>query len=153
MDKNKIISKVECLISETVTEMGLELVDVEFKREGANYFLRIYIDKEGGIAIDDCTSVSRAIEPILDEADPIEPPYMLEVSSPGIDRILKKDKDFLKYAGKLVDVKLYKPVEGQKVFQGELVEKDNEIIKVMVEDQMKSFNSKDIVTTRLAITF
>ncbi|OON97006.1 MAG: ribosome maturation factor RimP [Candidatus Epulonipiscioides saccharophilum] len=153
MDKNKIIEKVTTLITNPVEQMHLELVEVEFKKEGPDYFLRIYIDKPDGISIDDCTNVSRSIEPILDQADLIEPAYMLEVSSPGIDRILKKDKDFVKYAGRLVDLKLYKALYGKKIFQGILIGKDDDIIKVDINNETKNFNIKDIVTVRLAITF
>ncbi|ONI46423.1 ribosome maturation factor RimP [Candidatus Epulonipiscioides gigas] len=153
MNKNNIIEEVTFLITKPLELIGLELIDVEFKKEGANYFLRIYIDKEGGVGIDDCTTASRAIEPILDEKDPIKPAYMLEVSSPGLDRIIKNEKDFIKYAGRLVDIKLYKAVNGKKNYQGELIKKENDIVEIKVEDEIKSFNLKDVATIRLAITF
>ena len=98
--------RIEELIQPTVTEMGYELVDVEFVKEGPNWYLRIFIDKEGGVTIDDCEAVSKTLEKIFDEKDPIEQAYFLEISSPGIDRPLKKKEDFIKYNGEMVDVKL-----------------------------------------------
>ena len=113
--------RIEELIQPTVTEMGYELVDVEFVKEGPNWYLRIFIDKEGGVTIDDCEAVSKTLEKIFDEKDPIEQAYFLEISSPGIDRPLKKKEDFIKYNGEMVDVKLYKPYEGSKEYTGKLV--------------------------------
>ena len=127
---NNTESKVEVLVSGMIEKMGYELVDVEFVKEGQNWYLRFYLDKEGGINIDDCEKASKAIEKLLDEKDPIEQAYILEVSSPGLDRQLKKDKDFVKYAGSLVDVKLYKAVDGSKEFQGTLKGLEGNIIKI-----------------------
>ena len=95
MAKSNTEKKVLPLLEPIVAERGLELVDLEFVKEGANWYLRVYIDKEGGVSIDDCEAVSRALEAKLDEKDPIEQAYVLEVSSPGIDRPLKKDADFI----------------------------------------------------------
>ncbi len=153
MNKNKIIQDVTTCI-ESVLDEQFELVDVEFTKEGANYFLRIYIDKQGGVTIDDCTDVSRLIEPVLDEKDPIGPPYMLEVSSPGLDRLIKKDKDFVKYAGHLVDVKLYQAINKMKKFQAELVEKlDGAVVFKDEDDNIIKIEQNNIVSVRLAILF
>ncbi len=117
------------LAAPVVEALNFELVDVEFVKEGANWYLRIYIDKPGGISIDDCQAVSEQISDILDEKDPIEQSYYLEVSSPGLERPLKTERDFIKYRGELVEVKVYQPIDGKKIFEGELVGLiDNKII-------------------------
>lgn len=146
--------KIEELISPIIEENGFELVDIEFVKEGQNWFLRIYADKNGGISIDDCETISRAVEKKLDESDPIEQAYILEVSSPGLDRPLKKDSDFEKYKGEIVDIKLYKPFNGKKAFQGELLGlSDGKIvIKDENEDEI-SFDRKDVGAVRLAVIF
>ena len=137
-----------------IEKMGYELVDVEFVKEGQNWYLRFYLDKEGGINIDDCEKASKAIEKLLDEKDPIEQAYILEVSSPGLDRQLKKDKDFVKYAGSLVDVKLYKAVDGSKEFQGTLKGLEGNIITIEDENGNElSFDRKDTAVIKLAVIF
>ena len=151
---NNTESKVEVLVSGMIEKMGYELVDVEFVKEGQNWYLRFYLDKEGGINIDDCEKASKAIEKLLDEKDPIEQAYILEVSSPGLDRQLKKDKDFVKYAGSLVDVKLYKAVDGSKEFQGTLKGLEGNIITIEDENGNElSFDRKDIAVIKLAVIF
>ena len=126
MNKKQIIDTVESYLEPILNELHYELVDVEFVKEGPSYYLRIYIDKDGGVNIQDCQMTSRAIEKVLDEKDPIEEPYILEVSSPGLDRVLKKDKEFQRFQGRLVDVKLYKAVDGEKQYTATLVNKDDE---------------------------
>ena len=151
---NNTESKVEALVSGMIEEMGYELVDVEFVKEGQNWYLRFYLDKEGGINIDDCEKASKAIEKLLDEKDPIEQAYILEVSSPGLDRQLKKDKDFVKYAGSLVDVKLYKAVDGSKEFQGALKGLEGNTVTIEDENENElSFDRKDIAVIKLAVIF
>ena len=151
---NNTESKVEVLVSGRIEKMGYELVDVEFVKEGQNWYLRFYLDKEGGINIDDCEKASKAIEKLLDEKDPIEQAYILEVSSPGLDRQLKKDKDFVKYAGSLVDVKLYKAVDGSKEFQGTLKGLEGNIITIEDENGNElSFDRKDTAVIKLAVIF
>ena len=117
--------KIEDIITEIALpitqENNYELVDVEFVKEGANWYLRIYIDKPGGITIDDCQIISEELSDKIDKADPIEQSYFLEVSSPGLERPLKKESDFEKFKGEQVEVKLFQPIEGKKVFEGELV--------------------------------
>jgi ribosome maturation factor RimP len=111
---------VYSLAEPIVTENGMELVDVEFTKEGGNWYLRIYIDKDEGVDLDDCQKISTLLSDLLDQEDPIEQTYFLEVSSPGLDRPLKREKDFRKYEGHLVNVKTYSLVEGRKKWQGRL---------------------------------
>ena len=136
--------RIEELIQPTVTEMGYELVDVEFVKEGPNWYLRIFIDKEGGVTIDDCEAVSKTLEKIFDEKDPIEQAYFLEISSPGIDRPLKKKEDFIKYNGEMVDVKLYKPYEGSKEYTGKLVgyDENDGTVTIEVDDKNIALQKK-----------
>lgn len=151
---NNSEKKVEAILMPIIEEKNFELVDVEFVKEGPNWYLRIYIDKEGGITIDDCEAVSRALEVELDKEDLIEQAYILEVSSPGIDRPLKKESDFAKYAGEIVDIKLYKAFEGSKEYQGALKGLENNIVTI-TDDNGKdiSFDRKDIAGVRLAVIF
>ncbi len=146
--------KIEEIIMPIIEANNCELVDVEFVKEGANWFLRLYVDKPGGIFIDDCEVISRAVEKLLDEKDPIEQAYILEVSSPGLDRPLKKDKDFERYKGEIVDIKLYKPFNGKKAFQGELVGLvDGKIFIIDENDDEIGFDRKEVGAVRLAVIF
>lgn len=146
--------KVLPLLEPIVEEKGLELVDVEFVKEGANWYLRIYIDKDGGVTIDDCEAVSRLLEEKLDAADPIEQAYILEVSSPGIDRPLKKASDFEKYCGEIIDVKLYQPKNGKKQFQGKLLGMTDGVISLEEENGcVVEFEQKETASVRLAVIF
>ena len=110
--------RVYSLIEETVKQQGVTLWDVRFLKEGANWYLRVFIDSENGIGIDECTNVSHAIDPIIDEADPIDKSYYLEVCSPGIERELTRDWHFEWAKGKKVKLRLYKAVDGKKEFEG-----------------------------------
>ncbi len=116
-----IASTVADLIGPTVSELDFDLWDVEYVKEGSEYYLRITIDREEGITIDDCELVHRAIDPLLDEADPIEDSYHLEVSSPGIERELKYDWHYDAFIGAEVEAKLYAPINGAKAYRGTLV--------------------------------
>lgn len=137
-----------------VEKNNYELVDVEFKKEGANWYLRVYMDKDGGFTINDCEEVSRFLEQKLDADDPIEKAYILEVSSPGLDRPLKKDEDFVKFAESVVDVKLYKAVNKRKEFQGILKGLENNIVTIELEDGSEmNFNREEIASIRLAVIF
>ena len=131
------------LAEKTAEELGVYIVDVSYKKEGSDYVLCYYIDKEGGVGIDDCEAFSRALDPIIDAADPIEGNYTLEVSSPGADRRLVKEREFLYYIGRKVDVKLFKAVDGEKEFTGTLtgyadktaeIEKDGKKISIPVKE-------------------
>lgn len=116
-----ILEQVEALIAPVISDQGLELVDIEYIKEGAHWYLRIYIDKEGGVDIDDCTNVSHLVSEVLDKNDPITQAYMLEVSSPGLERPLRKDQDFERFTGKLVRVLTKGTYQGYKEFTGYLV--------------------------------
>lgn len=131
--------RVVDLVADIVTafnsreQMAYELVDVEFVKEGKHRFLRVYMDKEGGITLDDCQKISQFLNEKLDSLDPIEEEYILEVSSPGIERPLKKDEDFVRFAEKLAQIKLYFPIGGAKVIEGVL--KGFENGEVLIEDE------------------
>ena len=115
-------------------------------------FLRVYIDKEGGVGIDECEAVSRALDPILDEEDPIPDSYVFEVGSPGIERELKRPSDFLSFIGSDVELRLYTPVNGQKVFFGVLKSYEDDIITITVGNEDKSFKKSDTALCRLHVT-
>lgn len=134
-NRKGIAETVAELISPTVNELGCYLWDVEYVKEGSRQILRVTIDKDDGVDIDDCEAVHRAIDPILDEADPIPVAYYLEVSSPGIERELRLPKHFHKYIGADVDVKLYTAVDGVKQFTGKLTAYDDESSEVTVDDK------------------
>lgn len=125
---------VEEISNPVLRENNIELVDIEFVKENSNYFLRIYIDKSSGITVDDCQKVSEYIGKKLDEVDPINVSYYLEVSSPGLDRPLKRERDLERSLGKDVDVSLYKVLQGKKKFSGELVSFNEDIIKITDND-------------------
>ena len=118
--KENIATKVEALAAPVAEGLGYELFDVEYVKEGPDYFLRLYITKEDGIAIEDCEAMSRAVDPLLDEADLIKDHYYLEVSSVGLDRPLKKEKDFLYFMGEMIEVKLFRAVNGSDYWVGQL---------------------------------
>ncbi len=124
--KKNIAATVACLIADTVKANGCELWDVEYVKEGADWHLRVTIDREGGVGIDDCERVHRAIDPLLDEADPIEGSYYLEVSSPGIERELKTDAHLSASAGTLCEAKLFAPLNGTKTVTGRLTAFDGD---------------------------
>ena len=146
--------RTEELIMPVIVENNFELVDVEFVKEGSNWYLRLYVDKEGGININDCELVSRAMSDILDKEDYIEESYILEVSSPGLGRPLKKEKDFVRSTGKEVEIRLYKAVEKQKEFTGILKDFDKNSVTIELENgEDKTFNRNDIALIRLAFDF
>ena len=152
--ENNTEKKVQSILEPILTENALELADIEFVKEGPNWYLRVYIDKQGGVTIQDCEMVSRALEKKLDEADFIEQAYVLEVSSPGIDRPLKKPEHFQKYAGEVIDIKLYTPFEGTKEYQGQLKSLQDGIITIIQEDGTEiHFEQKQTASVRLAVIF
>jgi ribosome maturation factor rimP len=130
-----------------------EVVDVEFVKEGTEYFLRVYCDVEGGIDIDDCVEISHYISDWLDEEDFISENYTLEVSSPGLGRTLKKDRDFIRENGKKVEVKLFKALDKQKDFEGFLKGFDNDTITIEDDGNEITFDRKNIAVIRLAVDF
>jgi ribosome maturation factor RimP len=154
MSKKRIEEMVVSFLEPIIEEYKFELVDVEFVKEGPNWYLRVFADKEGGITIDDCALISRALDKKLDQEDPIDTPYILEVSSPGLDRPLKKETDFERFKGEIVDVKLYKPINKKKQFQGELQGLENGNVSIIDEEgNTLSFLREDIAIVRLAILF
>jgi ribosome maturation factor RimP len=151
--KKDIEAKVEALVKPITDEHNFECVDVEYVKEGGNWTLRVFVDKEGGVTIEDCELVSRSLDIKLDEADPIPDAYMLEVSSPGIDRPLKKETDYERSIGKSVEIKLYKAVEGTKEYVGILDSFNKESVTITSDDQSMTFLRKDIAKIRLSVIF
>ncbi len=154
---SKVIETVSQIVTPILDDMGLELVDMEYVKEGRDWFLRIFIDKEAGIDIEECGLVSERLSEKLDEVDPILHNYFLEVSSPGAERPLKKATDFEKAIGKNVFIKTYEPIDGEKKFEGILNSFDG--ITVTLEMKIKtrkisvSIPYEKIANARLAVTF
>ncbi len=157
MAKKKITEIIEEISAEFLAQNGLELYNSEFVKEGRDWFLRVYIDKTQEaqyVSTDDCEKVSRFLSAELDRIDPIEQNYYLEVSSPGMDRALLKDKDFVRFAGEIVDISLYKAVDGQKAYQGRLVGiEDGKIIITDEQDNRIEFPREQVAKTKLAVIF
>ncbi|HIY64247.1 MAG TPA: ribosome maturation factor RimP [Candidatus Mediterraneibacter stercoripullorum] len=146
--------KTEELLEPIVTEYGFELVDVEYVKEGGTWYLRAYIDKPGGITVDDCEAVSRRFSDILDEKDYIEDSYVFEVSSPGLGRPLKKEKDFRRSMGEEVEIRTYRAIDRQKEFTGILDSYDGTSVTIAYEDgEKQTFSLEDIALIRLALDF
>ncbi|MBH0155921.1 MULTISPECIES: ribosome maturation factor RimP [Fictibacillus] len=153
----KITELTTELVTPIVEKLGLELVDVEFVKEGKNWFLRVYIDSTDGIDIEECGTVSEQLSEKLDELDPIEQPYFLEVSSPGVERPLKKPEDVKNAIGKNVNIKLYEPLNGEKVYEGLLKDFDGETLfmEIRVKTQVKKVELPyaKVANARLAVVF
>ena len=146
--------KAEALITPILNSMGFELVDVEFVKEAGEWYLRSYIDKEGGITINDCEAVSRLFSEKLDEEDFIEDSYIMEVSSPGLGRPLKKEKDYKRSMGKELEIRTYKAIDREKEFYGILQAYDDSSVTIETEEgTTRTFDKKDIALIRLAIHF
>ena len=161
MKSSSIEERTEKLLEPILQELGseadeegktaaFECVDVEYVKEGSNYYLRIYVDKEGGININDCEAISRRIEAELDREDFIPEAYILEVSSPGLTRPLKKEKDFARSIGKLIFIKTYQKVDGSKEFTGYLASYTDECVTIKEDDSERTFDRNDISLVRLA---
>lgn len=152
MKKTEIEQHCTELVNPIIEENNFELVDVEYVKEGSDYYLRVYADKEGGINIDDCVLISRALEAKLDEADKVKEAYILEVSSPGLTRPLKKDKDFKRSIGRLVDIKMYKAVNGSKELCGTLEDYTDVTVTIRLDggDEPIVLNRDEISMIRLA---
>ena len=155
MSKREIYeAKVEALVLPIVEANHFELVDVESVKEAGTWYLRVYIDKEGGIFINDCELVSRALSEIMDQDDPIEDAYILEVSSPGLGRPIKKDKDFQRNLGDEVEIRTYKPINKQKEFVGLLDSWDKETVTLQMESgELFTIARADIALIREYIEF
>ena len=149
----KIEDKVFDLINEPICNLNLSIYDIEYVKEGSGWFLRIYIDKDGTIDINDCENVSRLIDPMLDDANIIKSAYCLEVSSPGIERTLRKPEHFERYIDNEVEVSLFKPYEKQKVLQGVLKSGDNDKVTISIGDNEITLNRKDISKVKLIYNF
>lgn len=146
-------SQAEALLLPIVEGLGFELVDVEYVKEGGSWYLRAYVDKEGGITIDDCEAVSRAFSEKLDEKDFIEEAYIMEVSSPGLGRPLKKEKDFVRSLGKEVEIRTFRPINHEKEFYGVLSAYDADSVTIASGDGSQTFDRKEIALIRLAFDF
>ena len=155
MSKRELYEQqTEELLMPIIESHNFELVDVEYVKEGGTWYLRAYIDKPGGITVDDCEVVSRAFSDILDEKDYIEDTYIFEVSSPGLGRPLKKEKDFARSIGEEVEIRTYRAIDRQKEFIGILVEYDKDTVTIEYEDETTQvFNRADIALIRLALHF
>lgn len=146
-------SRTEQLLMPIIEANGFELVDVEYVKEGSSFYLRSYIDKPGGITIDDCELVSRALSELLDREDFIEDSYIMEVSSPGLLRPIKKDKDFLRNMGKAVEIRCFQMIDKQKEFTGTLLAYDTDTVTIQTDEKEMVFARKGIALIRPAIDF
>lgn len=153
MAYNKTEQKVYDIALPIVEGIGLSVWDVEYKKEGSDYYLRVFVDKEGGVSIDDCETISRALSDKLDELDPIDGAYMLEVCSAGLDRQLKRESDFLMFLESEVDVKLYAPVDGEKEFCATLKNYSDGVLTLAKDDKELSISLDKVASVRLAVIF
>ena len=146
--------KTEELLIQIIEEQQFELVDVEYVKEGGTWYLRAYIDKEGGITVDDCEMVSRRMSQLLDETDFIEESYIFEVSSPGLGRPLKKEKDYVRSMGKEIEIRTYRAINKEKEFYGILKSFDESTVTIEMEDETEMvFAKSEIALIRLAFDF
>ncbi|HLQ87630.1 MAG TPA: ribosome maturation factor RimP [Enterococcus sp.] len=154
---SKITDIVTELVQPILVDLHLELVDIEYVKEGKNWFLRLFIDKDTGVDIEECGLVSERLSEKLDEIDPIPHNYFLEVSSPGAERPLKKEADFVKAVNKSVHVKTYEPIDGEKEFEGKLLEFSNGFLKIEIKIKTRTkiveIPFEKVAKARLAITF
>ncbi len=153
MSKTKIVELVEEIITPCVQESGLELVDVEFVREGGSWYLRIYIDKPGGIDLEDCGQLSQKIDRLLDEKDPILQSYHLEVSSPGIERPLKKLSDYERFTGELAVITTFVPFDGKKKITGRIMAAHGDDIVIDSDGKELSIPFRQVASARLKVEF
>lgn len=144
----RIENEIENLIQNTVQDLGYSIYDVEYVKEGKDYFLRIFIENEKGITLEDCEKVNDGISDLLDEADLIKDQYYLEVSSTGIEKVLRKDKHFQKQLGNLIEVHLFKPLDGLKQMEGFLEKYDQDSIQIETNGEIKTLNRKDIALVK-----
>lgn len=149
----KVTDVVENLIRPVVEGMGIMIWDIEFIKEGGEHYLRVFIDKEGGISIDDCEMVSRAIDPLLDEADPIDHSYILEVSSPGIERVLKRPGDFERFMGEKVEVRLFSAAFGKKIHRGLLSGYSNGDVTIDEDGEPRTYQAANISRVKTLFDF
>ena len=148
----KLVDTVRSLAEPVAAQCGCEVWDVEYVREAGAWYLRVYIDKPGGVGIDDCEAVSRALDPVLDEADPVPGRYVFEVSSAGAERELKRPGDFERFIGEQVEVKHYQPIDGAKSHVGLLRGYDNGDVTVEVNGAERVFKKAQVAQVRLHMT-
>ncbi|GAB6157592.1 ribosome maturation factor RimP [Desulfotomaculum varum] len=153
MAKHTIAEKVAEAVQPVIDEANLELVDVEYVKEGGNWYLRVFIDKPGGVDLDDCQAVSEKIDTILDQLDPIPQAYFLEVSSPGLERPLKKPADFQRFNGHLVNITTFAPVNGAKSFTGKLLDYTDEGVLLDIKGKQVMLPHQQVAAARLAVEF
>ncbi|TEB10176.1 Ribosome maturation factor RimP [Pelotomaculum propionicicum] len=153
MTKMRVVEIVEKLVSPCISESGMELVDVEFVKEGGNWYLRVFLDKPGGIGIEDCRLISEKIDKLLDEKDPIPQSYFLEVSSPGMERPLKKLSDFERFKGSLAVIGTYAAVEGKKNITGRITSVQGDSITFDVAGTEMTIPYKQVASARLKAEF
>lgn len=151
MAKNEVL--LEEIATPICSEFGVYVYECEYKKEGGNYYLRLFIDKDGGVTIEDCENVSRKVNDKLDELDPIKEEYIFEVSSPGMDRKLTRDWHFEKALGKEVDLKLFAPFEGSKTLTGILTGYDHSLLSIQIGDRVVRIEKGKTSSVRLAINF
>ena len=149
----KITEQVRQFAEPVVLQYGCTLWDVEYVREGSDWFLRLYIDKDGGVNIADCEAISRAMDPILDEQDPIDGSYNFEVCSAGLERTLKRPGDFAQFMGSNVLVKLYRPVDGSKEFAGVITGYEDGRVSITADGQAHTFEKSEVALVRLRVDF
>ncbi len=152
MKRDAVEEFVSGVVESIIESTELDLVDVEYVHE-REWYLRVFLDKEGGIDLDDCQMVSEQLSQVLDEKDPIKENYLLEVSSPGLDRVLKKDKDFVRYHGRDVDIQLFKPIDGKKQYTGALQGFSDDAITIQVQEETISIERAAIAQIRLHLDF
>ncbi len=149
---SKITDKVTVLAKPVVEDEGCTLWDVEYVREAGSWYLRVFIDKEGGVSIDDCERISRRLDPILDEADPIPDSYVFEVGSAGAERELKRPSDFEQFMGSQVEVRLFQPLNGSKVYVGTLTGYEQGRVTVAVGKNSMTFEKAQTAQVKLHVT-
>lgn len=152
MKREAVEEFVSSVVEKVIAGTELELVDVDYVRE-RDWYLRVYLDKPGGVDLDDCQMVSEKLSAALDEKDPITENYLLEVSSPGLDRVLKKDKDFIRYNGRDVDIQLFKPISGLKQYTGTLQGFNDDTIEFLINGESMTFERSSIAQIRLHLDF
>lgn len=146
----KIEERVEELVTKPIDELGYKVYDVMYVKEGKDNYLRIFIDKESGISLDDCEKVNNAITDILDEADIIKDQYFLEISSPGVERHIRKDKQLEEHIGKDINVRLFKPIDKQKELTGTLQKFDDEQVVLLINEEEITINRENISSMKRA---
>lgn len=153
MARQKTVELIEELVLPIVEEAGLELADVEFVKEGSRWCLRVFIDKPGGIGIEDCRYISEKLDKLLDEKDPIPHSYALEVSSPGIERPLKKPADYVRFTGRLANITTFAPLDGKKNFSGRIIGISGNNLVLDTEGTEFSVPLDQVASARLVVEF